>query len=658
MVSPTQDNRKVRISTALPDNTLVFSSMSGQERLSELFEYQVELLSTDADIDLNTLLGQPITIGVDRPDGEVRYFNGYITTGSFVGEDDDFYLYSVGIRPWLWFLSRTTDCRIYQDMSAPDIIKDIFRSEGFSDFKDELVETYDSRNYCVQYRESDLDFINRLMEQEGIYYYFEHEDGKHNLVLCDNVCAHFPVANYENIPFFSESENPLPGLDYFEGVSVKKRVQSGRVVTNDFSFAKPRDNMLAYSSDAAAHAMSEYELFDYTSEYPSADGGDKQRGFGEHIARCRMQALSARHECLVAEGEVYGVGCGNLFTLQGSDQSPKNIEYLIVGSHFSVSLGGYVAGRSAPECRFQNRIEMIPSNIQYRSPRKTPKPRMFGPQTAMVVGKKGEEIWTDKHGRVKLQFHWDRYGMSDENSSCWVRVSQVWAGSKYGAMHIPRIGNEVIVEFIDGDPDQPIVTGRVYNGDNEVPYPLPANATQSGIKSRSSSGGSSSNFNEMRMEDKKGEEEFYFHAERNLTHVVKNDKSVTVGNNKTETVKKDKAVTVEGKHTETIKGDTSVTVSDGNFNQSIGKGSATVFAKSKVSVGTEGTLEIKSDGNMQLESDNCLTLKVGKSQIVLTPKKIEISSPTIEVRADVDGGSVSVVASDTVSIDGSSVTVN
>ncbi|MBX2880427.1 MAG: type VI secretion system tip protein VgrG [Granulosicoccus sp.] len=701
MSNPIQDFRSVKIKTPLPDNTLLFSNMAGHERLSELFDYQLELLSPDAEIDLNELLGKDITISVDRPDFGQRFFHGHISDGAHLGSHEGLAQYGFTVKPWLWFLTRTADCRIFQEKNVPDIVKEIFREEGFTDFEDALTGNYEARNYCVQYRESDFDFISRLLEQEGIYYYFKHEDGKHTMVLCDNITAHQAVKGYENIPFFPGPPNPLPEMDYFDGWSFRKKVQPGRIATSDFNFVRPGDNMTAMSSFNANHAHDNLELFDYAGEYPAKDNGEKNRGFGERMTRYRMESLQARHEVAVAEGEVYGPGAGDLFCLVGAERPDQNREYLIIDSRFTLSQGGYTGG-DEDATHFYNRLEVISSQVQYRAPCKTRKPIMQGPQTAIVVGKAGEEIWTDKHGRVKLQFHWDRYGKSDENSSCWVRVSQVWAGSQYGAIHIPRINHEVIVEFIDGDPDQPIVTGRVYNGDNEVPYDLPSNATQSGIKSRSSKGGNGSNFNEIRMEDKKGQEELYIHAERNHTQVtevdrsesvghdrslsvghdksevvdndstesVGQDRSLQVGRHKSETVGGNKDIFVDGSHSEVIRGNTRIQISEGDFKHIISQGKMRVHAKKDTKISTNQKLDLKSDKDMMLESDTKLTLKVGDTQIVLTPSKIEISAATIEVKAgskmltesgganDVKGASVGVTASGAVAVKGASVAVN
>jgi len=656
MLSAIQDNRTVRVKTSLPASTLLFSSMHGHEHLSQLFHYTVELLSHNQEIDFNKLLGSDMTIHMERPDNGDRFFHGFVSDAAQCENRGEFAVYRFTLKPWLWFLTRTADCRIFQDMSVPDILDDIFRSEGFTDVDIQLMDQYPVRNYCVQYQESDFAFVSRLMEQEGIYYYFRQEDSKHTLVLCDNLAAHKSVPGYEHIPVHSAEPNPLPDSEFFSSVSLRRKVQSGRVATSDFNFVQPGDNMLAGTAGEAGHAHAGYEWYDYNAEYPSASNGVKVRDFGERSTRYRIEALQAEHELTELEGMVTGPGVGDLFSLVGAERIDRNREYLIVESVFDFSLGGYAHTRSDEGFRFNARMQVMCTKVQYRAPRRTPRPVMQGPQTAIVVGPKGDEIYTDKHGRVKLQFHWDRYGTADENSSCWVRVSQAWAGGQYGAIHIPRINNEVIVEFINGDPDQPIVTGRVYNGDNAVPYDLPGNATQSGIKSRSSHGGNTSNFNEIRMEDKKGSEELFIHAERNHTLVTKadrsesvgHDRSLTVGNdktesvganrtltvngNKTETIEADKTIKVKGNFTETINGSSNIEILQGNASQGVKDGTMTLTSKKKLTIDSNANMELHSDTDMQLESDTKLTLKVGDSRIVMTPGKIEISAAVVEIK--------------------------
>ena len=519
----TQAHQTITVSTPLGDDVLLFYKMHTTEQISRLFQYELELLSNTLDINLDDILGQNITVNFQRTDGEIRHFNGHVSRFSQVGNLGEFVRYHATLRPWFWFLTRTADCRIFQEMTVPDIIAQVFRDNNFTDFKDTLTGAYRTWDYCVQYRETDFNFISRLMEQEGIYYYFIHEDGKHTLVLCDSISSHSLMPGYEEVPFFPLQEGLHRERDHVYDWSLTREVQPGAFATKDFDFKKPGANLSAQYSIPRSHAHAEYEVYDYPGEYSEAADGS-------NYARTRIEEVQIQHELAVGQGNANGLATGALFKLTKYPLSDQNREYLLAAAHYEIgpveyeSTGGS-GGTPAVVCNFT----AINSFDIYRPPRITPKPIVQGPQTAIVVGKAGEEIWTDEYGRVKVQFHWDRYGKKDENSSCWVRVAQLWAGATWGGIHIPRIGQEVIVEFLEGDPDRPIITGRVYNNDSMPPYTLPANATQSGIKSRSSKGGGSANFNELRFEDKKGEEQVYIHAEKNQDNVVENDETTEVG---------------------------------------------------------------------------------------------------------------------------------
>ena len=695
MVEFSQDTRAIQVVCADSDTLFLFKSMHGTERLSTLFEYRVELLSTNAELDLDKMLGTDMCLSLQQAHCDPRYFHGFVSDCAHLGGQDEFAIYSFTLRPWLWFLTQTTDCRIFQDQSVPEIIEQILQEEGFSDITNSLTSSYTKRHYCVQYQETDFAFLSRLMEEEGIYYFFSHENGKHNMVLADGASAHSYTSASGSIKYISQQDKQLDEPEYFSTWLLRKRVCPGRVVLNDFNFVKPGDSMLASSDGLASHAHSDHEIYDYSAEYPSQDTGEKIKAHGDRVVRTRMESLQATHELVEGGGEISSVGAGDMFILEGCDRADQNRDYIVVESEFDVSLGSYVSGDSNRGTAFTNRIVSIPLSITFRAPNDTPKPYIQGPQTAIVVGKSGEEIWTDKYGSVKLQFHWDRYGKSDEKSSCWVRVSQAWAGTKFGSIHIPRINQEVIVEYINGDPDQPIITGRVYNGDNKVPYDLPSNATQSGIKSRSSKGGTAKNFNEIRMEDKKDKEELYIHAERNHTNIteadrsesVGHDRSLSVGNDKSETIDNDKKITVKGKHDETITSDTTITVKEGNYILDIQKGTATTTVKKKALHTYKDEAESVATKVMKLESKEKIVLLSGESSITLdkdgtiTIKGKEIiidgstsvlttSAGTNTVHADADATlegknvgvgadtKVNIEGSSTVNIEGGTVTVN
>jgi type VI secretion system secreted protein VgrG len=439
--------------------------------------------------------------------------------------------------PWLWFLTRTADCRIFQDKTAHEIILEVFKDEkhhGVPDYEDHCTGKYATREYCVQYRETDFNFVSRLMEEEGIYYYFEHSDGRHVLKLVDAHAAHKPLPHRATIAYFPPGYQIRTDDEYIHDWTFDQGIQPGLVTLRDYDFTKPKADLTVKNRKTEKHEHAGYEIFDWPGEYRETDDGD-------HLARARVDELHAEFERAQAGCNVREIAVGGLFTLANFPRPDQNRQYLIVSADWDLLDNPYESSPGAA-ARYGARFTALPSpsDRQFRPARVTPEPKVAGPQTAVVVGPAGEEIWTDKYGRVKVQFHWDRYGKKNENSSCWIRVSSPWAGANWGAVALPRIGQEVIVDFLEGDPDQPIITGRVYNADQMPPYALPGNKTQSGMKSRSSLGGSASNFNEIRFEDKKGSEQVFVHGEKDMDTRVKNISREWIGADRHLIVTKDR----------------------------------------------------------------------------------------------------------------------
>ncbi len=495
----TQKHRPFAVNTSLGEDVLVFYRMVASEKIGRLFEYNLELLSERTDI-------QPLELRMQLPEERgagTRYFNGFVTRFSYLGMRGMRYgLYSATLSPWLWFLTRTTDCRIFQNKKVPDIIKELFEEHGIADFKVALSGEYRQWEYCVQYRETDFNFINRLMEQEGIYYYFKHENGRHILILADNYSSHNKYPEYAQVPYYPPDIMKYRERDHLYEWVIETQVQPGAYALNDFDFKAPRKNLYAALSMPKPHAQAHFEIYDYPGKY--FDHGD-----GNLYSRVRLEELQAQHEIFLGQGIARGLATGYLFALTNCGRQDMNHEYLIISANYELQSDAYESTPN-PETvsdPYQIRITAIDSQHTYRAPRITPKPIVQGPQTAIVVGKEGEEIWTDQWGRVKVKFHWDRYSKGDETSSCWIRVAQVWAGKRWGGINIPRIGEEVIVDFLEGDPDRPIITGRVFNCVTTPPYSLPQYATLSTMKTNSSKGGNG--FNELRFEDKKGEEQIF-----------------------------------------------------------------------------------------------------------------------------------------------------
>jgi type VI secretion system secreted protein VgrG len=646
-MTPLQTARQISVTTPLGEDVLLFHRMTATEELGRMFRFDLDLLSRDPNIRFDKILGQNITIRLDLQGGGKRYFNGVVSRFSQAGTWGNYHAYRATVHPWLWFLTRTADCRIFQSKTVPDIIKEVFRAHGFTDLRDALGGvTYRTWDYCVQYRETDFNFVSRLMEQEGIYYFFQHDNGKHTLVLANAMTSHDPVPGYERITYYPPENEQHRREDHIFDWSLTQEVQPGIYALNDYDFKQPKANLQVKSSIARKHDWAGMEIYDYPGEYVTS-------AEGEAYVRTRVEELQADFERAHGQANARGLAAGYTFTLHGYPRADQNREYLVVSATHVLESDAYDSASGAGNNEvYSCSLAAMHTQEVFRPARLTPKPIVQGPQTAVVVGPAGEEIHTDKYGRVKVQFHWDRYGKADQNSSCWVRVSQLWAGTQWGGIHLPRIGQEVIISFLEGDPDQPIITGRVYNNDQMPPYSLPANATQSGIKSRSSKGGSPANFNEFRFEDRKGSEEIYLHGEKDWNIIIENNKtqsvgvneSLSVGNNRTktvgvdqsETIGKNKTIVVGANHTEAIGINCAETIGvakeltiGGLYQVTVGAAmNETVGAAKAVEVGAAHTLLVGKDMSVQvaknsshkakkitIEADDEITIKTGKALI-------------------------------------------
>ncbi|WP_144138487.1 type VI secretion system Vgr family protein [Paraburkholderia sp. BCC1884] len=516
-------NHIITAHTPLDPDMLKFRSLEGEESLSSLYEFKVELVSHSVSIEMNDLLGKPLTLEIATVDGSVRYLGGHIVHCALTGREtltSRTYVYTVTLRPWLWYLTRTEDCRSFQNLSVVDILRSVFETYGFQ-VDERLLASYRSWEYCVQYQESDFAFVSRLMEQEGIYYYFRHEADQQVLVLVDDMSAHDPLPGYAMLPYLPPDRVALSveeGVDQWHPAT---ELCSGAYVVDDYDFRKPRADLSQRRANPLNAEHGAYGKYQWQGGYIEADQG-------EHYARVRLEEQQAGHARIHAHSRLRAIAPGYLFTLKDYPRQEENRVYLVVGVNYRLQEGGYVTGSS--DARYDFDFVAQPASLAFRAPSATPAPRASGPQTAVVVGPAGQDIWTDQYGRVKLQFRWDRYGKRDENSSCWVRVSSVWAGSQYGGVHIPRIGQEVVVDFLNGQLDRPLVTGRIYNADQMPPFALPAAATQSGFVTRTP-GGSHENANMLRFEDKPGAEQMCLHAERDYDVSVENDATESVGGN-------------------------------------------------------------------------------------------------------------------------------
>ena len=613
----TQLTRLANITSPLGPDVLLLKHMGGGDELGRMFDYSMQLVSTDGAIDLNQLLGKPMSLALRLDDGSQRYFHGIVARCSQEVGQGQFASYQVTLRPWLWLLTRTSDCRIFQHQTIPQIIKQVFRDLGFSDFEDALSRPYREWEYCVQYRESSFDFVSRLMEQEGIYYFFRHEKDRHVLVLADAYGAHQNVPGYESVPYFPP-DGQHRERDHISGWRLAQEVQPGSLELNDYDFQRPAANINVRSAMPRPHSAGDYPLYDYPGTYVQSQDG-------EHYARTRIEALQSLHEQVELGSNARGLGAGHLFSMTGFGREDQNREYLIVGARYFVSQESLETGNGAGGPQFESTLTCIAAQQSFRPLASTSRPIVKGPQTAIVVGPAGEEIWTDQFGRVKVHFYWDRHDQSNENSSCWIRVSQAWAGKNWGSMQIPRIGQEVIVSFLEGDPDRPIITGRVYNAEQTVPYDLPANATQSGMKSRSSKGGSPANFNEIRMEDRKGAEQLYIHAERNQDIVVEVDESHSVGHDRHKSVGHKETVTIGEDRIRAVKHDDILLVGSSKTDSisrsyliEVGENLRLVCGKSVLELNASGQINLSgvqfnfnTSGSAEINTGGLLHLNIG-----------------------------------------------
>jgi type VI secretion system secreted protein VgrG len=601
--------RVMEITTPLGPDVLLFHAMHAREELSRVGEIKLDLLSLKSDIKLDDILGKNVTVKVMLQDDSPRHFNGYVTRFSQGGTYGKYRRYYATVNTWAWFMSRTADCRIFQEMTVPDIVKKVFADHPVAAFKDELTGSYPTWNYCVQYRETDLNFVCRLMEEEGIYFFFTHDAGKHTLVMADSYSAHAACQD-EPIPFIAPEDLARPDIEHVGAWSLTREIQPGVYVQDDYDFERPSVELRTQKAVTRQYSPSTYEVYDYP-------GGYLQKPDGEATAAVRIDEYAAQFETSQATTNAKTVGVGTLFTLERHGREDQNREHLVVAATYDLEYSDYEAMPDRGGAEYRCNFVAMSSKQQFRPARLTPKPFVQGPQTGVVVGPAGDEIYTDKYGRVKVLFHWDREGerTKDENSSCWIRVSQPWAGKAWGAVAIPRIGQEVIVDFLEGDPDQPIITGRVYNAEQMPPYALPANMTQTGIKTRSTKGGGPDNFNEIRFEDLKGSEQLFIHAEKNQDIEVENDETHWVGHDRAKTIDHDEITHVKHDRTETVDNNETITVS-GNRTESVAKDETITISKNRSeTVGENESISIGKDR----------TVAVGKNQ-TLNVAKIESTS--------------------------------
>jgi type VI secretion system secreted protein VgrG len=581
-----QEGRPSAITSPLGKDVLALARFDATEGVSELFEFRIEALSASNHIDFDQALGHNCCVTFSSPDGPDRHFNGVMVEAEAVGAYHELFLYRIVLRPWLWLLSRTSDCRIWHDKTVIQIIDEVFRDRGFSDFKAVTTKPYCKIEYCVQYRETDLNFVCRLMESFGIYYFFEHSAGTHMLKLADSKSSHEAVPGHATISYFDDLQE-RHDVEYFRSWSSERQFRSGKYKLNDYDFKQPTKKLQTEKESASKYSKGHMEIYDYPGLYTEMKDG-------EESAKVRLDADQAQDKRRYARGNAISLFPGGFTTLDRHPLTAEKIEYLILSAKHSFVAQSYRSGGSG-EADYSGNYELHDASIPYRPPLLTPKALIHGPQTARVVGEEGQEIDVDKYGRVLLLFHWDR----KEMKSCRVRVAQVWAGKQWGGQFIPRIGMEAVVEFLEGDPDRPLVVGAVFNGDNEFPYALPKQKTQSGIKSDSTLG--HGGYNELMFDDAKDSELIRMHAQK--------DHQVTVLNTETNEIGE-------------------------KFQGGIGASRTTTLDKGSDHLTIQaGDQIIKISGNQAVTADQSIKLTCGASVIEITPTEIKVTSGHIAFSA-------------------------
>ncbi|WP_241607802.1 type VI secretion system Vgr family protein [Rosenbergiella australiborealis] len=622
---------------------LVITHLSGVEALSTLGHYQLNVQTVGQkeggslpDIELKSLIGQSVSIRIELEAEQtasltppVRWINGMVEKARYLGHDAQHAQYQMIIRPWLFLLEKTTDFKIYQQKSVVDILHDVLADYGRA-YECRLNEVYPALDYQVQYGESDFDFIQRLVEKWGIYWFVEHDEHDHKIIFVDSPSAHAPIAHdrYKTLPYLAES--PELQAPYIPTFHYQESLTSGHWVTSDYDFTRSRKTLSVTEQQPRKTHYNRMEIYDWPGDFTQTETG-------EHLAKVRIEALGAQGQRCSGSAALRGLCCGAQFTLTGYPLEQANRAYFILSSELEIINNR----QSSAEITCQTRCHFTvqPLTKRYRHPQNTPKPRTFGPQTAKVTGPADKEIWTDQFGRVKVRFHWDRYGHNSEADSCWLRVSQAWAGNRFGGMYIPRIGHEVIVDFIQGDPDRPLIIGSLYNDKSVPPWALPNNGSQSGLVSRSV-GGSEANFNGIRFEDKLGQEQYWEQAERDMHRLIKQNEVQVVGASRQVDVGQNYRSTVAGTSDYVVGASLGVTVG-GAHNTTVGgimgmnAGAAIgINAGGAIGVNAGGAIGIASGGAMSMVTGGAMGLAVGGAMGLSSGGDLVISARRIRIIAD------------------------
>ena len=621
--------------TGLKDVQLV--RLTGREEISRPFRYELDLLAlstkgSDGAVAAESILGHSVTVSFVNANGGTRHINGILSELAHVGYGERYHEYRAVLRPAFWLLSRRADCRVFQKKSVPDIFADLCTHGVSIPHRRALSATYKPWEYRVQYRESDFDFLSRLLEHEGIYYFFEHSQGKHEIVLADDVGRLAAVPGYAEVPYYPPSTAQTQReRDHLSAWEIHESFQPAAFASADYDFEKPRAAANAVAPVAKRSDTAKYEVFDY----PAGANPPDARGV-EQLAKLRAEQFRSAQALVRAGGDAAGLAAGRPFKLTNHPRKDLNKRYLVVSTDLTVAASARQTGAGAGDgAELAISITAVDAAAPFRPARVTPKPVIQGAQTARVVGPSNKDVWTDKYGRVKVKFHWDRGGKDDGNSSCWVRVAQSWAGHSFGTQYVPRITQEVVVSFLEGDPDQPLVIGSVFNAEHLPPFELPANATRSGLRTQTSPHDGSAANNELRFEDKSGDQEIYLHAAKNMQVVIENNQTVKVGGAKKD--KGDRSVTVANDDALNVENDLTVSVKHNE--------TRTIKGERAAHVTGDDTVDTKK--KYRLTAGDEISLSVGAAQIVMKKDgTIEISGVDVKVKGSksvaVDGTQTSI----------------
>lgn len=609
MADYSQDGRPAKLVTPQGDDKLLLlTSFSSSEGLSELYEIQIEAVSTDPMIDFDDHIGMNFHIEYTVALGKKRFFNGVLTEARALGagSNSDLYAYSLTLRPWFWLLAHRATSRLFLDKTVMEIIKDVFEDAGMSSaWQDRTQESYPKIPYCVQYRESDFQFVSRLMEQFGIYYYFEQGEHQHPMILAASVNSHSTNPVEASIA----ASDWKPDAQYFIDWVHERRFAINTVALNDYDYIKPGKNLLVEEQKEVEYSGNG-NVYDHPGHYT-------EQGQGKTFAKYRVESHQSFDNRRFTDGYAPALFAGTLFTATETNRPGEDAEYLVVRCNHRFSGQYYDSDGDGSPAVYRGNYELLPSRIQFRAPILTPRPKIYGSQTAVVCGQKGEakeEISTDEHGRIWVKFHWDR----DKTISCPVRVAHAWAGTTWGEIFVPRVDQEVVVEFLEGDPDYPLITGVVYNGNNKVPYALPANKTQAGWKSKSTP--NASGYNEIMFEDKAGEEQIRTHAQNALNVTVLGNETRWTGKNLKTTVKGTEKREIDNEKVESPARETIIKMGDDKLDVKMG--------------------QIENKAMMKIE------LIVGSSKVTIDPMSITLDAMTINIKGlmvTVDGKAMTTI---------------